>query len=709
LLRLILIAALLIGAEQQPPPAAQPTFRSGAQVVEVDVRVLKDGRFVTDLTAADFQITEDGVPQPVQSLVLIGGAPSAPLAPSAPAPSAPSAPLAPSAPSAPSAPTARQSQLWLFVFDTAHLTPGPFQRAREAAASFISDKFTDGDIGGVVVDGKMANNRLTTDRKELVAAVKAAKMPGDLRSRQLDLREWPRLQDEFEAFRIIDNDREAIATAVMRACADDADACRRGPPDVQVVEKARRMVDAYRLATNNTLVTLNGLCNGLARMPGAKTVVFFSEGFVIERMESELRQVVGQAARAGAHFYSIDARGLNKGVGSQIIDQPYANSTISSGPSFDAQADGTNSLAVDTGGMAIHNENNFGRALDEIQRDAGTYYVVAYIPSNTLFDGKYRTIDVKISRPGVKVRARRGYLALPPSPLLNRTLVAPKPLSEATGATADVAPNPLSEAGAPKADLPSLPLAPRLDPMDALRALGRDTVPVPAPPGAPAAAAAARLRPDAPFGETPPVPNSAAERGWSAYERGDAETAARELSDAARAADARPWVVYALGLAQFALRQPRDAAQSWERVRHEAPEFEPIYFSLADAYALQHEDASALKVLREAETRWPQDPEVANAIGVIQVRRGALDAAIESFERATTVAPSEALGYFNLARAYQMRLAKSQRYDRQMEKWIGGDEDRRRAIANFEKYVERGGPYDRQAREALSALNWKQP
>ena len=706
MLRLILIAALLIGAEQQPPPAAQPTFRSGAQVVEVDVRVLKDGRFVTDLTAADFQITEDGIPQPVQSLVLIGGAPSAPLAPSAPAPSAPSAPLAPSAP------TARQSQLWLFVFDTAHLTPGPFQRAREAAASFISDKFTDGDIGGVVVDGKMANNRLTTDRKELVAAVKAAKMPGDLRSRQLDLREWPRLQDEFEAFRIIDNDREAIATAVMRACADDADACRRGPPDMQVVEKARRMVDAYRLATNNTLVTLNGLCNGLARMPGAKTVVFFSEGFVIERMESELRQVVGQAARAGAHFYSIDARGLNKGAGSQIIDQPYANSTISSGPSFDAQADGTNSLAVDTGGMAIHNENNFGRALDEIQRDAGTYYVVAYIPSNTLFDGKYRTIDVKISRPGVKVRARRGYLALRPAAITNAAAdVAPKRASEDALAKADP-PVPLEARPLPEnvgVTSPAVPPVTRVEPLEALRALGRDTVPVPAPPGAPAAAAAARLRPDAPFGETPPVPNSAAERGWSAYERGDAETAARELSDAARAADARPWVVYALGLAQFALRQPRDAAQSWERVRHEAPEFEPIYFSLADAYALQHEDASALKVLRDAETRWPQDPEVANAIGVIQVRRGALDAAIESFERATTVAPSEALGYFNLARAYQMRLAKSQRYDRQMEKWIGGDEDRRRAIANFEKYVERGGPYDRQAREALSALNWKQP
>ena len=199
----------------------------------------------------------------------------------------------------------------------------------------------------------------------------------------------------------------------------------------------------------------------------------------------------------------------------------------------------------------------------------------------------------------------------------------------------------------------------------------------------------------------------AAELGWQAYEKGDVETAAKHLGDAAKAADARPWVVYVLGLSQFALRQYDSASDSWERVRRSAPDFEPIYFSLADAYSLRRDEGTAIKVLREAERRWPDDAEVSNAIGVIQVRRGALDAAIESFERATKVAPSDALGYFNLARAHQMRLLKSQRYDPQMQKWIGGDEDRRRAIANFTKYLELGGPYEKQAKEALASLNWK--
>jgi VWFA-related protein len=299
-----LLATALLLLEQQAPPTAPQTFKSGAQVVEVDVRVLRDGRFVTDLSAADFQITEDGVPQEIQSLVLIG----------APAPSTDHPAPAPRTQHAAS--STQHPAVWLFVFDTGHLTPGPFQRAREAAAKFIAERYREGDVGGVVVDGTMANNRLTTDRKELEAAVKAAKMPGDLRSRQLELREWPRLQDEFEVFRIVENDQEALRSAVSRACADDPDYCKRGTPEPDVRQKAQRMADAYRAAATQTLTTVNALCNGLARVPGAKTVVFFSEGFVVQRMESQLRQITGQAARAGAHFYTIDARGLNKGAGS---------------------------------------------------------------------------------------------------------------------------------------------------------------------------------------------------------------------------------------------------------------------------------------------------------------------------------------------------------------------------------------------------------
>jgi VWFA-related protein len=741
---LVTLLTLALGGSQQPPPAAPvQTFRSGAQVVEVDVRVLgKDGKFVTDLALPDFELTEDGVPQKIQSITLIG-ANAAPLAPAPLAPSAPlaPAPLAPSAPLAPLAPVLPQT--WLFVFDTAHLTAGPLQRTREAVEKFLGEKFREGDLGGVVVDGKMANNRLTRDREELRKAVAAARIPGELRGRQLEMREWPRLRDELEAFRIVRNERDAIQSAVSRACAEEPDQCKRVPPDVQVMSKARQMVTEYRAATLQSLAIVDTLCRGLARIPGPKTVVFFSEGFILEEQESQLRQAVGQAARAGAHFYTIDARGLNTGPGAGIIDQAHPDNPMGAPARFDMQADGTNSLAVDTGGFAIRNENNFGRALDEIQRDTGTYYVVGYTPVKDTFDGKYREISVKVTRPGVKVRARRGYLAIAPATLrpaaASAPAVSPKLVSDSSRAEADVSPKPATDGAASvagvsetkaagdsaeaKAGAAEAAVSPKSASAGAASVAGSgetkaDIIPAEDSAKVAGSSSTSGVRPRIDAGkmvlelgrpasdEPSSALKSSAELGWAAYEKGDVETAARELAEAAKATDARPWVVYALGLSQFALRRYPEAAAAWERVRHDVPEFEPIYFSLADAYGLQHEEGTALKVLREAERRWPADAEIANAIGVIQIRRGALDAAIESFERATTIAPADSLGYFNLARTHQMRLLKSQRYDRQMQKWIGGDEDRRRAIAAFQKYLQLGGPYERQAREALAALSW---
>jgi VWFA-related protein len=688
-----ILALLLLAAAQDQ----QQTFRTATEVVEVDVRVTdKAGHFVTGLTTDDFALEEDGVAQKIVHVTLIGA--DAPLSTGAPnvasAPNAPCAPGAPNSPGAPNAPCA-PPQVWLFVFDTGHLSAAGLQRTRDAVVTFIADKFHQGDIGGVVADGKMVNNRLTSDREELRTAADV-KVVGSQRSRQLEMQEWPRLRDALEAFRIVNGEREALDAAVARACADDPDACKRAPPDLQVREKANRLVAEDRDSTLQTLRVIEALSGGLARVPGAKTVVFLSDGFALQNLDAELRLAVGQAARAGAHFYAVDARGLNKGSTSQLIDQPLADNPAGGGTRFDSQEDGTNSLAVDTGGFAIRNENNFGRALDTIQRDAATYYVLAYSPTNDRLDGKYRSISVKVNRPDVHVRARRGYLALAPAKLLipeRVTVTVPPPGSVSV---------PVSENGT--VTLPG----------------ERVSLPVsePAATGtgvkvASTAANAIRAKIDSGRivqqlrGSDDGEATTAAAKGWAAYQRGDVETASGEFLDAVKSSDAQPWVYYALGLSHLALQHYRDAAHSWERVRAAVPEFEPVYFNLADAYLLQHQEGTAIGVLREAEKRWAADPEVANAIGVIQVRRGALDAAVESFERATTIAPDDPLGYFNLGRALQMRMIKSQRYVRESQKWVGGEEDRRRAIASFEKYVQLGGPYVAQAREALTALSWK--
>ena len=131
---------------------------------------------------------------------------------------------------------------------------------------------------------------------------------------------------------------------------------------------------------------------------------------------------------------------------------------------------------------------------------------------------------------------------------------------------------------------------------------------------------------------------------------------------------------YAAGLANLADGRPADAARAWESVCAAVPQFQPVYFDIADAYLQLDDEGKAVAILRRAQKRWPADPEVLNALGVTQLRRGSLDDAIESFEKAIRAAPAESAGYFNLASAYHIRYFKSHRFNSILNKWTGNDQ-----------------------------------
>jgi tetratricopeptide (TPR) repeat protein len=337
--------------------------------------------------------------------------------------------------------------------------------------------------------------------------------------------------------------------------------------------------------------------------------------------------------------------------------------------------------------------------------------VVGYRPSNTNLDGTYRRIEVKVTAEGVRVRARRGYLALEPARMLTPPPAAgarpstpsvpatagstPPPESNVTPATV---PDPAAGAGAGTARAPAEAAPP-----------AGATPPAPPlpPPAGPRKNAAEMVLALADGAAGVQVTGSRAAEGWAAYQRGDLESAAAILQQAVGSGDARPWVYYALGFAELAEGRTAASVAAWEKVRAAAPDFQAVYYDLADAYTQLGDEKMAVLVLRDAERRWPSEPDLFNAMGVIQLRRGALDDAIGSFQNAVKVAPQDALGYFNLGRAHQIRYAASLRYVEAIGRHVGNDRDRERAIANLEKYVSLGGPYVTQAREALTALAWK--
>ena len=700
------VLAAVAAAAEAPSLASthspQQTFRTATVVVEVDAIVTDaKGQFVTGLTADDFEILEDGKPQHVQrvyvvtgSTVTMTGAPASPPSSESPVASAPPPSVAP-------------QRVFVLLFDQDHLQEGAFKRLQEAALTFLRNEFKQGDVGGVVIGNTMAGNQLTSDREALLTAVKNAKPSGAKTARRLDLLDWPRFNGEAEAVRIaLSNDREVLAQVVRRACQDDPDMCKNADPEAMVMGKARTIVGELRPPARRTVMTLQAIASGLGRFPGRKNVILMTEGFFVEESWADLRQIIGAAARSNVRIYSLDARGLD----TRQINDPRQLSPMDPGGGMPLEAyntieDGPNTLAVDTGGYPIRHTNKFADALAEIARDASQYYVISYSPTNSVMDGSFRKISVRMKRPGVRVRARRGYLASVASAVTSPPAPAPA-LAGAATVPSDATVTSPSETKLPGvASLPGTPVPVVVAPAPA-------PAPGPLAPGDRREVPGFALRPDTngrvrelASGEEN-AGTSLASQGWDRYQKGDLEGASELLRKAAAAPDVSPWVRYALGYSELGLRHPEQALPEWEKVRAAAPEFRPVYLDLADAYMQTENYGRAIDVLKAAADRWPADTDVLNAAGTIHVRRGALDEAINTFKKAANVKPEEALAYFNLGRTYELRYFKTRRYSTTEARWLANAADIKHAIANYEQYVKLGGPYEPQARQAIQNLQW---
>jgi VWFA-related protein len=277
---------------------------------------------------------------------------------------------------------------------------------------------TEGDVGGVFLNGRMHNGRLTTDRAELLAAVRAVRPGFETRQALLmPFREWPRIPSEHDAVRIADGAREVTDALGVQACREDPIECaeRGGLQQVEnmIQQKAHLYVRQARMLTGRTIQNLQTMARGLARIPGRKTVVFMSEGFFVEESRSMLEKIAAQTARAGATIYSIDGRGLINTIGANT---DATRTSRARSTTFDAGEDAPLILTANTGGFMLRGIDDISRAFGMIVRDTSTYYVIGYQPANSAMDGKFRRIDVRAKLEGLTVRARKGYVADPLPP-----------------------------------------------------------------------------------------------------------------------------------------------------------------------------------------------------------------------------------------------------------------------------------------------------
>ena len=395
-------AALAALVPQQTP---QRTFKSSTALVEVDAIVLdKDGKFVSGLKAEDVTLLEDGRPQKIDQFYMVthdlGSGDTAPVSEYA------------------DKADFRAHRLFVLLFDEGSLATESLMRTKVGAEAFVRDQMGPEDAGGIYVNGGMFRGLLTTDKAELLAGIRAVKPAFDTRQKLLaPFREFPRIPDEHDAMRIAEGAREVVQSLAEDACRDSPRECSEDGGIQQVEnhlqQKATLYVRQAQQLTRQTLQNLQTVERGLGKLPGRKTVVFITEGFYVEESRSVLEMIAAEAARSGVTFYSIDGRGLvnTRSPNPDVLRTDRARSTA-----FDTGEDAPDILTSATGGFAVRGIDDISRAFGLVVRDTSTYYVIGYQPENATMDGKVRKIEVRTNRSGVRVRARKSYLAvnLPP-------------------------------------------------------------------------------------------------------------------------------------------------------------------------------------------------------------------------------------------------------------------------------------------------------
>ena len=195
----------------------------------------------------------------------------------------------------------------------------------------------------------------------------------------------------------------------------------------------------------------------------------------------EFRDLLDEANRANASFYPIDPRGL-AGFDTPLMRQdvpgapPPVVPLAVDGAMLRARLDSLRTLADATDGLAIVNSNDLAGGLRRVVADLSSYYLLGYYSTGKL-DGKFHAITVRVKRPGVQVRARRGYLAGTPGEATATVARLAAGASPAASAAGD--PAPAAEARAVESAIGSLAGYTGKEPLRVQVAAGWKSGPVP--------------------------------------------------------------------------------------------------------------------------------------------------------------------------------------------------------------------------------------
>jgi VWFA-related protein len=404
------IGAVCLGqavlAQNANPP--RPGFETATEAVTFSTRVdlvmvpvvVRDGKghAVGNLTKEDFELFDKGIRQTISRFSVEPTGEDAAVDSRAPEAGKGTVSMTTAA-------TAAPVTFIAYYFDDVHTGFGDLAQIRAATVEHMKKALRPGDRAAVYTASGLVEQDFTDDRDKLIAAL------GRLRTRLNvdDPNPCPPMTP-YEAH-LIQNvgDWEALAMATA-----DTIGCMHmtlPPIPIEVPREIARAAAGTELTVNDREVrqTLNGLKILVRRMsgaPGRRSIVLMSSGFLQPSlMEPEVTDVMQRAVRGHVAISALNVRGVwspPAGMSSFRGRMQQQGSIAEEGPMED--------IAAATGGVFVHNTNDFGAALERIAAPEFAY-LLGFSPTDLKYDGTFHSVKVTLRRKGLELQAMRGYFA----------------------------------------------------------------------------------------------------------------------------------------------------------------------------------------------------------------------------------------------------------------------------------------------------------
>ena len=397
LLLTALVAGVGAGAQQigaNTAPGQTETFKltlNSQLVIEAVVVKDKQGKFVSGLTAKNFTVTEDGVPQTIKFCEHQNFSGAVEPLPPTPADDENikiyhKLTRTQFAPETSQGTKYKDHRLLALYFDMSAMPPQDQMRALAAAQNFVRKQMTSADLVSILrFNGGSVDvlQDFTADRNRLLSILETL---------------------------VVGEGQGSADSIDDSSSADTGAAFGQDDSEFNIFN------------TDRQLSALQTTARMLEQMSEKKALIYFASGLRLNGVDNiaQLHATIDAAVRAGVSFWPVDARGLvaSAPLGDATQGNP-GNANMYNGSAAQASTDRFQqsqdtmfSLAADTGGKALFDNNDLTRGIVQAQSAITDYYIVGYYTSDTAQNGRFRKVKITVdSPPGAALAYREGYYA----------------------------------------------------------------------------------------------------------------------------------------------------------------------------------------------------------------------------------------------------------------------------------------------------------